>query len=204
MSAPRKPTDESTPMGRLKALCRSAALRDELFKLSDEKKSAEWRAVIKERFGIWLSADSQVTRWRAWAAEQMREEMRNDFWERIEQKLSRKFPDKSREQIREVGLDLYMEEGVASGDPKLFLEVLDRDLAERSAQTKAQFKQRELAIQEMRLLLDTDQFASAMLKKAAELNDSALSQAERIKAMRQAAFSEVDALQKSGAVQIPN
>lgn len=205
-STERKPSGDDAPLAQLKDLCRKQVpVRDELLSLAEDPKTKwpKWRSVVKERFGIWLSADSQASRWRAWALKQVQAELKNDRWEMLEESLSKRFPTWSRDQIRDVGLVVFMEETLAQGDRSGFLEVVDRDRAERIGQTKAQHKERELAVAEMRLRMDTTEWAEAMLKKASELNNSNLSNADKIAAMRQALFADIEALAKSGKVQIP-
>lgn len=94
----------------------------------------------------------------------------------------------------------------AAADPRM-LKLADASLRTVmefvSGQTKAHHKERELAIAEVRLRLDTDAWAESTLKKAAELNSSSLSNADKIAAMRQALFADIEALAKSGKVQIP-
>jgi hypothetical protein len=166
MSTERKPTgDDTTAMGKLKRLCReNAALRDELFKLSDEMKSAVWRAEVKKRFGFWLSADSQVTRWRDWVCDQVDQERLNDRVESFEERYRRDNPAATEEQVRSEGIRYFMEQAIAHGNSKDFLKVFDRDLKERSARTKAELDERKVKVSERRM---------ALLEKKAEQADKA-------------------------------
>lgn len=149
---------DTTPLGALKKLCRQKpAIREELYRLSDEKKSVEWRAAVRERFGISLLSDSQVTRWRAWAESLMREELRNDRMERFEEWLHKRNPNLTREQVREAGIDYFMEEAAANGDRTGFVEILDRDRAERIGKTRATENSRKLDLSERRVKMLEEQ-----------------------------------------------
>lgn len=71
-------------------------------------------------------------------------------------------------------------------------------------------KAKDQSLEERRLELDLskfkieeDAFFQRLLKSAAEINASNLSNAEKIAAMRQAAFADVDELQRSGKIQLP-
>lgn len=186
MTVPRKGQGEDTAMGKLKALCRqNAAIRDELFKLSDELKSAPWRAEVKKRFGIYLSADSQLTRWRRWVFDIMDQELLNDQMELQEEKFRNANPGATDDEVRQAGIRYFMEQARARGDAKIFLDVFDRDLAERSARTRAKFKERELTLGEQRFQWDA---AEACLKELPFIKkvatDTTLSQTDRIEAIR--------------------
>lgn len=188
MSTDRKPTDDQTAMGKLKRLCRqNEALRDELFKLlsEDGMKSAVWRQEVKKRFGFWLSADSQVTRWRRWVIDMMDQELLNDQMDLRAERYRSDNPGASDEEVRQAGIRYFMEQARARGDADVFLKVVDRDLAERSAKTKAKFKDRELTLGEQRFQWDA---AEACLKELPFIKkvatNTGMSQTERIEAVR--------------------
>jgi len=93
------------------------------------------------------------------------------------------------------------------------------DLALESAKFNASLETEKLKLskeiearhrEEFRLELEKHQIETsvklldqALRAKADEINASSLSQAEKIKAMRQAAFADVDALQASGQLKLP-
>lgn len=74
-----------------------------------------------------------------------------------------------------------------------------------SGQTKAAHKERELQVSEGKFQLEFCEkiLQQDLLDAAARINASSLSQADKIAAMRQAAFAEVDDLRKSGKLKIP-
>ena len=74
-----------------------------------------------------------------------------------------------------------------------------------SGQTKAAHKERELAVAEGKFQLEFCEkiLDEALLRKAAELNASGLNQADKIAAMRKAAFADVEALKASGKLKLP-
>ena len=151
-------------------------------------------------------------------------------WWQLEQDLSISF---EREQqvlektgdvklARAAGETLLMRLGLASQNPELIqaaAKVHDSrrnlDLQEASGKTKAAQKKRSLdqkdeqiALERVRLdaLLNSaaeKMLDAAMRAKADEINASGASRAEKIAAMRAAAFADVDELQKSGGVQLP-
>jgi DNA-binding phage protein len=74
-----------------------------------------------------------------------------------------------------------------------------------SGQTKANHKERELRLAEEKFQIEFCEkiLDDALRKKADEINASSLSQADKIAAMRQATFADVDALQASGKLKLP-
>ena len=74
-----------------------------------------------------------------------------------------------------------------------------------SGQTKFKQKERELAVSEGRFQMEFCEkiLDEALLRKAAELNASGLNQADKIAAMRKAAFADVEALKASGKLKLP-
>jgi hypothetical protein len=162
MSAERKIAGDEQPMNRLKRLCaQNTAIRDELLKLLDEKKSAEWRAAVKERFGIWLSSDSQVTRWRDWVHREVSQERLNDFSEHMEQALQKFNPEASLTKIREFTIATIMAESLASGAHKMALAAVDRDQTERHGRAKVQLEKAKIELAERRVKLLEDKVRNA-------------------------------------------
>jgi hypothetical protein len=64
-------------------------------------------------------------------------------------------------------------------------------------------QQEHLNLEREKFMVDSDIYFERLLKKAAEVNASNLSNADKIAEMRKEAFKAVDELQKSGQVKIP-
>jgi hypothetical protein len=75
-----------------------------------------------------------------------------------------------------------------------------------SAKTKAEFKGRELALKEAAFQITCCERFLEWWKdeKAREIADSSATNAVKIAALRQTYFADVDALQKSGVVKLPD
>lgn len=169
MSAPRKQNDDNSPMAQLKRLCTEKPdIRDELFKLSDEMTSAVWRMEVKKRFGIWLSSDSQLSRWRQWAIDRIDQELLNDAMELHCSRFQEENPNATAEQVREAGMLYFMEQARARSDRKAFLDVVKVDQKERHGRTKADLERSklELADRRVKLLEDKVRNAQALIDNA--------------------------------------
>ena len=92
-----------------------------------------------------------------------------------------------------------------AGDSETFL-------AYASAREKSKLEWRKVEQRERQLQLDVEKWqtetaekllSAALRAKADEINASNISQAEKIAAMRAAAFADVEKLQKSGKLMIP-
>jgi hypothetical protein len=152
-----------------------------------------------------LSSDSQVTRWRDWVHREMSQERLNDFSEHMEQALKEFNPDASSDKIREFTIATIMAESLANGAHKMALAAVDRDQTERHGRTKAQLEERKVRVAEQRI---AQQSCELFLKwyhdqKARDIADSGLSNAEKIAALRKTYFADVDELERTGRVQIP-
>ena len=112
--------------------------------------------------------------------------------ETILDELRREQPELSQEKLDAFGQRTFTTLAIQRRDAKTFV-----------ALRKTQQKDREVALDRLKLELASDAKMDLLLKRAIELNASTLSHAEKIAAMRQAAFADVDALQQSGAVVIP-
>lgn len=186
MSNERKPINDDTAMGKLKRLCReNPALRDELFALlQDGMKSAVWRAEVKKRFGVWFSADSQVTRWRAWVFDMMDQEILNDQMELRAERYRSENPGATPEEVRDDGIRYFMEQARARGDRKGFLDVATLDLMERTARTKAAQKTKDQELAERRVKLLEEKARQADAAKGI-LENKGLSDAQKRARMRE-------------------
>lgn len=90
-----------------------------------------------------------------------------------------------------------------NADPSL-LDIADRQLRTVLDFIKERGKEEDRKLAREKFLIETDRFMETMLKKAQELlSDNSLTQADRIAAMRKAAFADVEALRASGKIQIP-
>lgn len=83
----------------------------------------------------------------------------------------------SEEEIISIGNKHFIEQGVASGDAKLFALILDRVLAKRSNESSAKLKTRQLDIQERRVVLL--EVKAKQADAAKEVINSALSPEEQ-------------------------
>jgi hypothetical protein len=128
--------------------------------------------------------------------------------------------DLDEERIGRAAQTIFEAQALKEEDSKLFVALRqlrqnDRNLTlqEQSGKTKAKQKERSLAQKDQELKLAREKFeleASALLLDAAtraradEINAStSLTRAQKIAAMRKAAFTEIDELQASGRVVIP-
>ena len=88
----------------------------------------------------------------------------------------------SEEEIIKIGNQHFIEQGVASGDAKLFAMILDRVLAKRSGESQAKLKTRQLDIQERRVaLLETKAKQADAAKDVINSNLSPEEQRQRLK-----------------------
>ncbi len=120
---------------------------------------------------------------------------------------------------REAGEAMLLKLSLAKQDPKLFSAATvsidmrrSLDLQEKSGETKAAQKNRSLDQKDIDQKLAREKFetefaekllSGALRKKADEINAMDISHADKIAAMRTAAFAEIDELQASGKVVIP-
>jgi hypothetical protein len=121
-------------------------------------------------------------------------------------------PDLTDEKLDELGQRTFSLLSIRRKDLKGFVTV-------RSAMTRAQLEKEKLKLREkaesrlagqaklardkFEIEISTKMLSQALREQAERIANSNLSQADKIAAMRQAAFSDVDALQKSGRVKIP-
>lgn len=155
-------------------------------------KQPDIRAAIKQKLGPNLLHDSQLTRFRDWVDEQLQDDMEAARQQDDARRIDSEHPHWTKDQKREALLDKIYNRSLASGDFKLGLAAMKQDKGFMEA-----FLARET------FMRDLDSILEKLLLKAAELNQSNLSNAEKIKAMRQTFFADVEALAASGAVKIP-
>lgn len=173
-------------------------------------KLAETVAWLKED-GLKVSSN-QVSQFLSWYV--LRQQLRQNAStvEALLEDLKQEQPDITPEQLDSAGQMFFTALSLEQKDTAAFVSVRSsrakailemeklklRQQAEERQQKKLQFeisKHLDLCAEK---LLD-----AAIRRKAEEINTSSLSQAEKIKAMRAAAFSDVDALQQSGQIVIP-
>jgi len=177
MSAPRKPAAG----GDGKSL--PAATRLRMLPMEDreiifgwccsEKPLADVRGDVREAYGISLSSDSQLSRFKDWQFYQQRAERLSNTLENFETWYAKIDPTATRESIRDKAMALFMAETAASGDRAGFLKVARLDLDERSAKTKAELKREELRLNREKFTwLQKDELTKALEALHAELKDN--------------------------------
>lgn len=141
-------------------------------------KVAGW---LKQEWDIDTSEGALSTFWNWWHlrdALRRREERSHD----LEELLRKRQLGLSEEEIIAIGSQHFMEQGVASGDARMFAAILDRVLAKRTGETKAKQKDQELALAERRIELLEKKAAQADAAKAiVESNLSPEEQRERLR-----------------------
>lgn len=158
-----------------------------------ETTQAEILKIISARLRINLPAVNYLNDFRDWLKKEDARDKEAEAQLEDERRLKEQFGDSmTKDQIREKVLSASYARTIATGDFKLGLATVREDRGLMEAGTARE-----------KFLLDSDAFFDSMLKKAAELNASTLSNAGKISAMRKAAFQSVDELQASGRVKIP-
>lgn len=148
-----------------------------------EKTLRDVRGSIVDQYQISLSSDSQLTRFRDWQYLQQRTERLNDWTENFQTALQEFNPSADLDQVRQFIYATLMKESAASGNAKLALDVLAMDLAERSAKTKAQQKERDQQLTERRIRL-LEQKAEQADQAKGILQDGQLNEEEKAQKMR--------------------
>lgn len=195
-----------------------------------QEQIAEFLEVVKDgdRYAAtcaWLADDGlKVSRSALWSWYQqfaLRRDMTSaDELAAFAQQAAReRDPKLTAAELEEIGNKVFTAASLAARDQKSYVDIQYLKLAQQSARTKADLETAKLKIRkaaearaERKLRLEREKFeisaAEKMLdarlrSKADEINASSLSQAEKIAAMRKAAFADVTALERSGRVQIP-
>ncbi len=209
MSAPSKPRGgQASELTKLKLL--DAAKQEVIWAWRDEMDgdkpltNAQIRNRLTKQYNIRLSRDGQLSEFWRWFSAQQELEQSNDLIEQFEEFTRTKNPDWSPDKVRQTGIEFFMAHTVAKKDADKFATIVTLDQRERFGKTKASLEERRLALDQSKFLIESDAFMELMLKRAAELlGDNTLTQADRIAAMRQAAFADVEALKQSGKLKIP-
>lgn len=127
MRKPRIPRGKQPPaLTRLKQL--PAEDRQAIFDWGKELTHAECRKRIKADYGISLSSDSQLSKFRSWQLRQTVWDRFNEMVEQDEQAIQEAFPDMDRERLREMAIKRAYAMADLMGDPKLTLKVVQTDL----------------------------------------------------------------------------
>lgn len=199
MSTPKKLRAGDSEITKLKVLWRDSLAEDakeywrSLF-VSPDVKQSEIRQQLLKRLKINLRFDSQLTKFRDWEIEQRLMDLEAERASEEERRLIEEHPDWTKDQVREDLLRRFYNRSRATGDAKLGLSTMRQDRGLMMA---------ALAREEFELLAAEKILDKALRAKADEINASSLSQADKIAAMRKAAFKDVDELQKSGRLKIP-
>lgn len=155
---------------------------------------AQTRAYIQQAHGIKLHRDDQLNAFRDWELDQRAMDLEAERATEEERRLVLEHPDWTKDQVREDLLKRFYFRARARGDEKLGLATMREDRGLIQALTgRDQFE----------LMAAEKMLSGELRKRAEEINNSNLSNAEKIAAMRKAAFADVDELQRSGKVQIP-
>ncbi|MDE2098221.1 MAG: hypothetical protein KGL39_13280 [Patescibacteria group bacterium] len=200
MSTPKKlRAGTASEITRLKVIWRDSLAEDareywrSLF-VSPEVSQAEIRKQLLARLKINLRFDSQLTKFRDWEIEQRLMDLEAERAAEEERRLLEEHPDWTKDQVRDDLLRRFYNRARATGDAKLGLNAMKQD---RGLMLAA------LAREQFELEAAAKMLDKALRERADEINSSSLSQADKIAAMREAAFKDVEELQKSGRLKIP-
>lgn len=227
MSTPKKPrgTTGAVPeLTKLKLLWRDSldeAQRDFWrSQFAGTSTQAQLRALLKREHGINLSRDNQLTEFRSWLEAQDAMDSEAERQAEEETRLRSEHPDWDADRLRQEVISSAMRRAIVTGDfTGLGFRAVKADLAERSAKFNAELETEKLKLarqaearqqealklerQKFELLAAEKMLDQALRRKAEEIAASNLSHADKIAAMRQAAFADVDALQASGQIKLP-
>lgn len=198
MNGPRKPTvraDGTMPeMSKLKAL--DPSTRAGLYALTDAMSGEAWRALVLEKHGIDLRSDTCVTDFRTWQFRQVVWDRLNDQAVQDEANLAAGAASGvSRDQLRAAAIMRAYAQADLLGDPKLALQVVDRDLKEQLDGQKLELARQEHALARERFERET---CELFLKwrddqRAAEIAASPTTNAEKIAALQALMFGAPEA-----------
>lgn len=155
----------------------------------------EIRTRLKQRFSITLLYDGQLSDLRSWAFQQQRLDAMGERMAQREAQLTEEHPEWSREKIRGLVLQMSYAKSIAEDDMVLGLKTVREDT--RLEVVSLAREQWEMETAEK--LLD-----KAVREAAEKIANSGLSRSAQIAAMRKAAFADVDEMERSGAVKLPD
>lgn len=123
----------------------------------------------------------------------------------VEELLLSKDPSLSPERIREIGQSLFTMEAVEARDAKGFVDLESLRLAQKSAEFKGHIETEKLKLNQAKFEVQTCERFLTWFKdeRAREIAGSGMSNAEKIAALRAEFFRDVDALEASGEVELP-
>lgn len=153
-TSPKPRGGQASALTALKQL--PAEKREAIWQLRSEQvegkplTNAQIRNRLATQFGIRLSRDGQLSEFWSWQQHQMRLENYNALLANFEEFYTKANPNASKEKVREAGIAFFLTESAANGDRESFTDVAHLDLAERTGQTKAHFKGREVALAEQK------------------------------------------------------
>jgi hypothetical protein len=177
-------------MTRLKRL--DPEEREWAYGLREEFSCEEALQKIEARFGIRLkhiSAFSAFCRW----------QIRQRVWDHANAMVAQDqgvdpFPGMTMDQVRDLQIKRAIAIADAMSDPKLGLQAV------KASQDEVSLNLDSVRVQTQTCALFLQWFAD---KRAQEIATSTVSNADKIAALRQVYFADVDALEKSGKVKLP-
>lgn len=198
MSTPAKPRGgTSSELTRCKILWRDSldeAQRDYWrSRFVSSATQAAIRSELKEKLEINFTRDDQVKEMRDWDIAQRKLDLEAEQQADDERRLKQEHGDWSKEQVREEVIRRAYNRSLTSGDFQLGFAAMKQDRGFMDA-----------SLAQTRLLMESDEFFAKVLAKAEEMSQSGLSNAEKIASLRQIYFADVEALQRSGSVQLPS
>jgi hypothetical protein len=167
--------------------------------LYSDTTQADIRVEIKAKLDINLLYDKQLTEFRDWEWTCRQRDLEADRMAADEASLKQLHGDWTLDQVREELLKIAYARSIATGDFKLGLSTMDRDLTLKDGTTRAAQKERSLAQKDAQIKLDQAKFQravvektldAAMQAKAKEVASSGASKSDQIEALGQAMFGE--------------
>lgn len=185
MSIPPKPRggDQSkAPLSRLKHDT-TPEQREWAFSLRSAKNpetdevltSAECRGEIREKLGISLGSDTAYSDFCQWYFRNRQWDVLGDLAEQDEATLTDRYPNLSRDKIREAVIKRQYALAELSGDPKFMLKVIKVDQAESTGRSRADLEKEKLQLakeaeerQRSEHLLNREKFELDVVARARE------------------------------------
>lgn len=133
--------------------------------------NSECRGEIRERLSISLGSDSAYSDFCSWQFRQRQWDVLADIQELDEQTLRDRFPNLSRDKIRDAVIKRQYAVAELQDDPKFTLAVIKVDQAESSGRTKAELDQARLKLQEVSLAHD-ERRLKLLEQKAAQADEA--------------------------------
>jgi len=126
--------------------------------------------------------------------------------QQIEDLIKEKNPNLSPDRIRELGQALFTMEAMAEKDAQAYVALESLALAQQSAKFKGRIETEKLKLNREKFEVSTcETFLKWYgVRKARSIAESNLSNADKIAKLRAEFFRDVDALEASGEVQLPD